>query len=425
MYKMKLGSILGSIGRNVRLPLVVAAALLLGSLIGGAALILLGSDATTAIAGGPITGELNRLADQQPTGGEAGATGTAQTDQPGNTPHHAGGDTASSNSDEVAHDETEGQMVQEGHESSAGPGQAATADGKPEGGMSGGDRPKLIPADRMFGLDMDGKLPPSLEGDKPGTPHVSAIAELLEPAVGGRLPVIGPDGQRSIDAYARPGSAPDLPKVAIIVMDLGLKSKFAADSVLLPGPVAIGFTPYMARGHEWHRYARGHGHETVLSLPVTHPASARRDEGPLALSPSFDDTELITALNRVLVRGTGYVGVVARTGSFRGQAERFAPVATSLAERGVGLIELGDAFLGALAPTTGVAYANARIDLDVTLTPEGVENQLRILERLAETEGHAIGYTGSYPIVFDRIWHWAQNLDPKRVAFVPVSQLLR
>lgn len=363
-----------------RAMLAVLGALALGATLGGIAMFLTGIAATDEADAGPaFLGELNRNQDI-----------AAQLE-----------DLASQTTAAISGSAIEAEHASPGHRA-----EIARTSQPPS-------------AERLFGVDQQGPLPPSLDGAMRGGPKVGADQALLEPGIHGALPVISDDGRKSFEVYARPAETVDLPKVSIVVLSLGLSSQMAADSIKLPSEVALGFSPYMAHAGDWQRYARGHGHETLLDLPLIPDASELRDEGPLALDALWDRDEMTTGLNRILAQGSGYVAVAGRPGMFASTPDGFAPIAKILADRGVGFVELGS---GALAVNpANLAFARATVELDRNLSPAAIENELRNLEMKAQAEGHAIAFTRPYPIVFDRIWHWAQNLDRNRIALVPVS----
>lgn len=388
---------------KMRVLLAVAAALVLGSTIGGLAMVMAGGDGAPEVPKSIYVGDLERM-----------ARPFERAEQPDELAEQT---ELSDNEVVTALPPAEAQPV--------------AGDSLPQAEVDAAQSLPVAPQqslpnpDRLFGVDTQGPLPPGLETLATGAPPANADSTLLEPGIGGRLPIVAEDGRTPLTTYARPASATNLPKIAIIVQDLGLNPKLTADSTQLPPEITLGFSPYMAHGGAWHRYARGHGHETVLSLPVTFPPSSLRDEGPLSIDPGFDDTELMTSLKRVLVRGEGYIALVAQSGRFQSQPQRFGPIAQELSARGLGFVELGDPVITATTPAPGLNYAHASINLDRVLTPQGIEDQLRILERLAEVQGYAIAYTRPYPLVFDRIWQWANALDRNRIALVPLSSLLK
>ena len=280
----------------------------------------------------------------------------------------------------------------------------------------------------LFGLDSPVGPPPSLEGERPDIagPPVDPDPALNEWHDGTVLPRIADDGRQPLAVYARPLSAPvaDRPMIAIMVTGLGLDSERLEQSALLPGAISLVHTPYAAHLGPWQRHARWHGHEVMLALGLQSADDSAGDFGPWTLDPLDDDAELLGGLDRILARSDGYFGLAAESGVFGGAPERFAPIAASLAERGLGFVELGDTRLAAEATAEGLAYVSAEGPLDDVTEPDAIDAALHRLELAALSDGRAVGYAQPYPLTFDRLWHWARTLEEKGIALVPVSHLL-
>jgi hypothetical protein len=53
-----------------------------------------------------------------------------------------------------------------------------------------------------------------------------------------------------------------------------------------------------------------------------------------------------------------------------------------------------------------------------------IDAELAALEKIAIQRGSALGTSGSYPITIERVKVWAQTLEQKGLALVPVSALV-
>lgn len=280
----------------------------------------------------------------------------------------------------------------------------------------------------LFGLDSPAGQPAELLGERPDPtgPPVDADPMLIEWRDGLALPRIADDGRRPLDVYARPlsGPAAGRPLIAIVVSDLGLDAERLEQSVLLPGVVSLVHTPYAANLALWQRHARWHGHEALLALGLQAADYPTSDFGPWALDPVDEPGEQLASLQRLLARSDGFFGLAAKSEAFGLAPERFAPIAEALADRGLAFVELGDARLRDQATAHGLAYASAIGPLDDLPEPAAIDAALGTLEQAALREGRAVGYIQPYPLSFDRLWHWAQTLEEKGFALVPVSHLL-
>ncbi|RYF88332.1 MAG: hypothetical protein EON95_20500 [Caulobacteraceae bacterium] len=96
------------------------------------------------------------------------------------------------------------------------------------------------------------------------------IAGLTAPGPGGALlPVIGGDGRKPWQAYARPFTANGKPKVALVIGGLGLNPAYTRRAIeLLPPEVTLSFAPYAEGLQGWIDLARANGHEVLLETPM-------------------------------------------------------------------------------------------------------------------------------------------------------------
>jgi polysaccharide deacetylase 2 family uncharacterized protein YibQ len=281
----------------------------------------------------------------------------------------------------------------------------------------------------LFGLDSPAVPPPPLAGawPDPAAPSLDVDPALLEWRDGIALPRIAADGRRPLDLYARtvPADAAGRPRIAVLIVDLGLDAERLEQSVQLPGTTSFAHTPYAAHLPAWQRHARWHGHEVLLDLPLQPRDFPASDLGPWALDPLAPTEVRLLGLERVLARSDGYVGLAAASEGFTDMPDRFAPLAEVLAGRGLGFVELGDDRLAAVAARAGLAYATAVGPLDAVPDPDAIDAALGQLEGQALREGVALGYLQPYPLSFDRLWQWGRTLDAKGITLVPVSGLLR
>jgi polysaccharide deacetylase 2 family uncharacterized protein YibQ len=280
----------------------------------------------------------------------------------------------------------------------------------------------------LFGLDTPTSPPPPLVGEPadPAGPPLDADPDLLDWRDGLALPQIAADGRQPRRVYTRavPATIAERALIALVVVDLGLDAERMEQSVLLPNAIGLAHTPYAAHLGGWQRHARFNGHEVLLELPLEaadHPVS---DFGPWALRPSPADDARERLLAHVLGRSEAYFGLAAASEAFAALPERFAPIAAAIAGRGLGFVELGDDRLAEVAGAAGLAYASAIGPLDAVPEARAIDAALGRLEGAALRDGVAVGYVQSYPLTFDRLWHWSRTLDSKGISLVPVSRLL-
>ena len=156
---------------------------------------------------------------------------------------------------------------------------------------------------------------------------------LIETSRSGPLPRVGADGARPFEVYARPVAARS-----------EIESRRAADRAdgrrprpqrrghrsaiaKLPGAVTLGFAPYGAAIEERAAEAREAGHETALQAPMEDFSDRTGDPGPHTLKTSASDGDNLDSLRWLMSRFTGYVAVVNHLGGkFTADSKEISPV---------------------------------------------------------------------------------------------------
>jgi len=272
---------------------------------------------------------------------------------------------------------------------------------------------------------------------KPSVPATPGKPEALPPAPDpalvertalGPLPMIGPDGRKPWQAYARPFDRGDKrPRIAVLLTGLGL-SGAATEAAIndLPGAVTLGFNPYAPKLDEWIGYARAAGHEAFLSLamePVDYP---RVDPGPHTLLISLDRQQNVERLQWVLSRVTGYVGVVTAAGSrFTTSQADLLPILDEIKARGLMFVDshsTENTVAGPLAKSIGLPRAVSDLALDQQqASRDAIDARLQQIEQMAHQTGVAVGLGEVYPVTIERLAQWIPTLERKGIALAPVS----
>lgn len=280
-----------------------------------------------------------------------------------------------------------------------------------------------LPLPASSGERRAAELPPLPEGPpKPGAPPVEPLASLLEPGPYGALPRRASDGTSPFGAYRSATPLPDGPVIAILLTDVGLDRRSTQLAIETPPPIGLVFSAYTEATVAWLRLARWSGHETLLELPVRLVEPGLGDAGPLALGPGMPETEREDRLRRLLAKATGVFAVAMEARAFAPDPATFAPIAGSLAERGLGLVELGDNRLRDVARAAGLPYAVA-MPLDAIESPEALDQAFGSLEARALEHGRALGCLRPLPLSLQRLAQWLPSLPGKGLALVPPGAL--
>lgn len=261
----------------------------------------------------------------------------------------------------------------------------------------------------------------------PGALPKAPDPQLVQETEAGPLPVVGPDGRRAWQVYARPFANPEkLPIVAIVVFGLGMmKEPTEAAIEALPADVTLGFSPYTRNLDQWLDAARRGGHEVLVDIPTEPEGYPENDPGPDTLLTTVSPEENLNRLERVLARGTGYVGVMDTAGSrFTTYEEALRPVLEAIQRRGLMFVD-GRSVDTTLAPQIAAdvdlprAYADVR--LDGRLTAAAVDAALAEAGKTARERGVAVVATRAVPLVLKRLAAWLPQAAESGLKLAPVS----
>jgi polysaccharide deacetylase 2 family uncharacterized protein YibQ len=250
------------------------------------------------------------------------------------------------------------------------------------------------------------------------------LAALLEDGAFGPLPRIAADGRRPFLAYARPFSLDDpRPRIALLVVGLGLQADPTAAAIRLPGAIGLHFSAYASDLPGMVDRARRAGHEVLLDLPMEPPDYPANDPGPHTLLAGNATEDNLQRLDWLLARATGYIGLAGGGARFA-TSPQAPPVLDVLARRGLAMIELGRDDLAAAAAAVGLPYTSAPAAIDEDPSVQAIDYALALLEAEALRTGNALGVAQSYPVSLERLRLWTTTLEDKGLVLAPVSALV-
>jgi polysaccharide deacetylase 2 family uncharacterized protein YibQ len=263
----------------------------------------------------------------------------------------------------------------------------------------------------------------------------NALPPVPDPALvkmgrNGPLPIIGADGRRPREVYARPFDTADRrPRIALVIGGLGLSRSMTESAIkTLPPAVTVSFTPYAKDLQLMVNEARAAGHEVLLELPMEPFDYPHNDPGPYTLLTQSDPDENLDKLDWLLSRFTGYAGVVSDQGDrLLSSLEDLKPVLVALNSRGLYFLDQGKAkrsMVSMVGHETGLVAGQAFTTVDQRASRAGIDQRLLQLEEVAREKGAAIGMGDAFPVTIERIKAWAENLEAKGVALAPVSAAL-
>ncbi|OJF91239.1 divergent polysaccharide deacetylase family protein [Pararhizobium antarcticum] len=283
-------------------------------------------------------------------------------------------------------------------------------------GQRSGNGPALIEVGQQKGQD----------------PRVAAQPNdaLLEDTPEGRIPIIGANGERPMDQYARPWSGARGIRIALVVGGLGLSQTGTQKAIRdLPGEVTLGFAATGNSLQRWMQEARRSGHEILLQVPMEPFDYPDNNPGPHTLRTGPSATQNLDALHFALAQITNYTGIMNFLGGqFLSNADALEPVMRDLAKRGLLFLDDGtsaQSLTGTLADTIGVPHGFADLVVDGQLERIAILRKLDELERIARRNGSAIGVASAFDESVAAVAQWMDEAGTRGIEFVGVSALVK
>ncbi|MCZ7470769.1 divergent polysaccharide deacetylase family protein [Agrobacterium sp. O3.4] len=318
-----------------------------------------------------------------------------------------------------------------------GAGSAETAGLKPESGRSGANiNRETMPDGNVVSVysprPRDGNGPVLMSGQTYGQDPRMATRpneELLEESAFGPLPVVGADGLRPMEQYARPWSGARGTRVAIVVGGLGLSQTGSQKAIRdLPPEVTLGFAASGNSLQRWMQEGRREGHEILLQIPLEPFGYPGTNPGPDTLLAGDPAKVNIDRLHRSMAKITNYTGIMNYLGGrFLAEQAALEPVMRDIGKRG--LLFLDDAssaqsLSGGIAKAISAPQGFADVLLDGEVTESAILRKLDELERIARRNGQAIGVASAFDESIAAISKWSREAGGRGIEIVGVSALV-
>lgn len=220
-----------------------------------------------------------------------------------------------------------------------------------------------------------------------------------------------------------------LPRIAIIIDDLGYQYAAGQRAIDLPGPVSYAILPATPSGRALARAAHDKGKEVLLHLPLEAVGHEGPDEpGGITL----DMTRL--AFHRAFDAALESVPFAIGVSSHRGSLLTRHPGHMQWLMQEIGTRE-GMFFVDSyttpasvalqVAAESGIAASRRHVFLDNDRSPEAISREFERLMVIARRQGVAIAIGHPYPETLSFLEHKLAQLDTSGVQLVPVSDAVK
>lgn len=279
----------------------------------------------------------------------------------------------------------------------------------------------------------DGKGPILIDAQRIGQdPRVAAQPNdaLLEDSPDGRLPIIGPDGTKPMDQYARPWSGARGTRIAIVVGGLGLSQTGTQRAIQqLPPSITLGMAASGNSLQRWMQEARRAGHELLIQVPLEPFDYPANDPGPGTLLIKSSPKENLSRLHVAMGEITNYTGIMNYLGGrYLSDANALEPMFQDLSKRGLLFLDDGTSAqskTAVIAKAVHLPHAFGDLTLDDQLQKNAILKRLDELERIAQRRGQAIGIASAFDESIEAIREWSEEAAGRGIEIVGVSALAR
>lgn len=224
-------------------------------------------------------------------------------------------------------------------------------------------------------------------------------------------------------------AAESVPKIAIIIDDLGYQLDAGRRAIGLPGPLAYAILPGTPRGRTLAEMAHRSGKEVLLHLPLEavgydglpEPIGITLDMSHGVLRDIFADAinsvpfaiGVSTHRGSLLTRHPGHMDWLLR--EIRNREGLFF-IDSYTTHKSVAL---------QIASELGVMATRRDVFLDNDRAPDALAREFERLKSLARNRGVAVAIGHPYPETLDFLERELQVLDSQGLELVPVSEVLR
>jgi len=225
-----------------------------------------------------------------------------------------------------------------------------------------------------------------------------------------------------------PSAKDRLPRVAIIIDDLGNDRRLARKFIQLDDNLTISILPQSPFTKRIAREAREKGLELMLHQPMEPNEYPAVNPGPGVLLSSMSPDEIIDQLNANLDQIPDIKGVNNHMGSkMTANAPQMRQIFSVLKKRGLYFVDsrtTRETMCRMSAGLLQVPFTERDVFIDHLHDSEFIHKQLKELVRIAQKKGFAVGIAHPHMSTYQVLQDTLPDIK-KQVDLVPVSQILR
>lgn len=284
---------------------------------------------------------------------------------------------------------------------------------KPSKGKPGEKIKQILPVSEDMG-DIRNKKPSAGLRDKSQRPILYEIFEDLDHSPVDKKPVL-------------PKVRDDIPKIAIIIDDIGYDKQIAMELCLLNPSLTFSVLPFSPFGPAIAHKLSAKGAQLMLHLPMEPVQYPKADPGPGALFSSMTPDTLLAQLRKDLKEVPGVVGVNNHMGSkLTADSDKMNQIFTILKKKDLFFVDSRTSSTSqgeASARLFKLSFAQRDVFLDNSQNIPYITGQFAKLIKYAQKHGTAIGIGHPYRATLETLKIELPKLKGK-IRIVPASQLV-
>jgi hypothetical protein len=218
-----------------------------------------------------------------------------------------------------------------------------------------------------------------------------------------------------------------LPKVAIIIDDIGYDNTLAKNYIDLGIPFTFSVLPFSPFQNSIAKAAHEKGIEIMLHLPMEANEYPQTSPGPGALLTTMSPDELTEQLNENIDEIPFVKGVNNHMGSkMTSMDTKMYQIFTTLKKRGLYFVDSRTTAMTVCGPSARllkVPFAERDVFIDHVQDAGFIRNQIKLLVEIADKNGEAVGIMHPYPETYRVIREMIPYLKQK-VNLVPASEIV-
>ena len=244
--------------------------------------------------------------------------------------------------------------------------------------------------------------------------YVSNVAAMVEGVDGLEIPKVSINGRKPWTEYGKKVQIqPNFYKVSIIIKNMGMD--LAMTELLIkgiPANVSMSFSPYGRNLVEKIKMAREYGHETYVDLLLPSKDFLREDTGPLSLSTTASDDEILSRVRKTIGLGAPIGGVMVDKGYVGDDnLNQLQMVLNYIKECGLLMLDATNENGIDRIEVTALPRNKADIIIDSNYTKANIAKKLELAEMIAKEQGHVLIVVDAKPLPLAMIDDWVNTFS--------------